>query len=104
MLARNWVVFLFDHFFGHRPRIFLRDVEIAGPRGRVQTDFNGCWLRHDASAFLLEFGARQLGRIQPHVNRAIAGYSSNSGNFWASIWPLTALDRKMVEGGRSALR
>lgn len=104
VLARDGIIFLFDHFFSHCPRILLRDIEIAGTRGRVQTDFNGCWLRHDASAFLLKFEARELGRIRRYVNRAIADYSSKSGNLVASIWPFMAFDRKIVFGGRSAFK
>jgi len=46
MLARNGVVFLDDHLFGHGARVFLGYVEMACARGRVQTDLDRGWLRH----------------------------------------------------------
>ena len=46
VFANNWVVFLFDHFFGHGAGVLFCDIKIARICRAVQADFNGCWLRH----------------------------------------------------------
>ena len=48
VLTDNWVIFLFDHFLSHCPRVLFRDVKIACISCTVKADFNCCWLRHGA--------------------------------------------------------
>lgn len=40
VLAYNRVIFLQDHFFGLRTRVFLRHVEIARVSGAEELDFD----------------------------------------------------------------
>lgn len=46
VLAHDGVVLFNDHLFGHCTCVFLRDVEMPGPRGGVQADLDGGRLRH----------------------------------------------------------
>jgi hypothetical protein len=49
VLTHNRIVLTNNHFLGHCTCVFLCDVKVACPRGRVQTDFNRGRLRHGMS-------------------------------------------------------
>lgn len=46
MLFDDWVVFANHHLVGHRPRVFLCDVEVACSRTAYEPDFLSGWLGH----------------------------------------------------------
>lgn len=49
MFANNRVIFVYDHFFSHRPRVLFGYVKVAGARGRVQAYLDCGWLGHDSA-------------------------------------------------------
>ena len=61
VLTHNGVVLLHNHLFGHGPRVFLCHVKVPGPRGGVQADLDGGWLRHNISP---GFAAAKRQRLQ----------------------------------------
>ena len=60
VLADDGVIFLFDHFFSHCTGVLFGYVKIACAGCRIQTDFNGCWLRHGSR---LSCSSRHIDRV-----------------------------------------
>jgi len=107
MLADDRVVFLDNHLFSHGAGVFLRYVEMARIRGRVQTYLNRRRFRHFFSPAAGQPPAREIletclllfQRTESTAILAIAGTFAADRRMYMCGWPISRILSKGCPSG-----